>query len=741
MVLSGLEHVANYRDHLEQSPAELQALFQDVFFHATSFFRDPTCFETLKATVFARLLKNRDANSPLRVWVPGSATGEEAYSLVICLLEALEGIEKKPAIKVFATDMSEKAVAVARAGIFSGAIAADVSSERLRRFFNATDTGYQVNRSLRDLCVFARHDVIGTPPFSQLDLIFCRQLSAYLGPTQQRSVWPLFHFALKPIGYLLLGNSDMADPPAELFSVAEERQRTFIRGGSSAATHFPRTAKRQAETNGLHSAKSPAWEAGQSLLDEVQHVARQVADLKLKLATPEAEGGSPSGSSQRIEPSPPRGRNSRRTGSPTSANEVLQATNQLLARINLQLHKRAQVATRLNDDLVNLLDSVDIPMLVIGLDLHVRRFSPSARRVFHFLSSDAGGYIGDLKSTLLVPELVPLIRQSLDTLAPCEREVIDRMGHWYRLVIRPYKKCDGGIDGVVLTLFDIDAMKQREQELCAARDFAVNVVETVREPLAVLDTELRIRDANHAFYETFGLSPQEAVGQLINEVGDRLLDIPQLPQLLAEILHGGSPLEDFETPHPLGSKGLRSLSINAHQVHRPDEDSPQLLLLVIEDVTHGKLDEAALQESRVHIQAINAALDGIITINRHGMIDSMNRSAEKIFGYTSAEAVGRSVSLIMPELFADQHDTARQGCAARGQPVTWTSRARPLDVAKTNRCFRWNCPWPRSTNWDTSRPSSGICRVARNWNGKCWKLPRPNSAASARNCTTVSASG
>ena len=185
----------------------MDALYQDILIHVTGFFRDPEVFDALKSEVFPTLFKSRASGAPLRVWVPGCSTGEEVYSIAICLLEYLGDAAGSLDIQIFATDISEPALEKARAGVYPESITADVSPERLRRFFVKTTRGVSDQQGDSRLCVFARRPGQG-PAFSRLDLISCRNLLIYLGPVLQKKVLPIFHYALKPTGYLLLGNAE-----------------------------------------------------------------------------------------------------------------------------------------------------------------------------------------------------------------------------------------------------------------------------------------------------------------------------------------------------------------------------------------------------------------------------------------------------------------------------------------------------------------------------------------------------
>jgi two-component system CheB/CheR fusion protein len=213
---------------------EVQALYQDCLITVTSFFRDPEAFQALCKEVLPPLLKGRAPGSPIRVWVPGCATGEEVYSIVICLLEAAEEAKGNPTFQVFGTDLSESAVERARAGRYLENIAQDVSPERLGRFFTKVDGRYQVSKAIRDMCVFARHDLTRDPPFSRLDLISCRNLLIYLEPGLQQRVLAIFHYALRPSGFLLLGASETAVASEKLFAPVDRKHRIYSKRATEA---------------------------------------------------------------------------------------------------------------------------------------------------------------------------------------------------------------------------------------------------------------------------------------------------------------------------------------------------------------------------------------------------------------------------------------------------------------------------------------------------------------------------
>ena len=229
MVLNKIDGLAEYVDFLRQNPGEVNALYEDILIRVTGFFRDPEAFQTLKRRVFPALLQDRSPHDPIRVWVPGCSTGEEVYSIAISLFEALGDMTVAPQIQIFATDISDSSIERARGGIYLENSLVDVSPERVRRFFVKVDQGYQISRAIRDVCVFARQNLAADPPFSNLDLLSCRNVLIYLEPSLQKRVLPHFHYALKPDGFLMLGGSESIGGFSDLFQPVDRHERIFTK--------------------------------------------------------------------------------------------------------------------------------------------------------------------------------------------------------------------------------------------------------------------------------------------------------------------------------------------------------------------------------------------------------------------------------------------------------------------------------------------------------------------------------
>jgi two-component system CheB/CheR fusion protein len=784
MILNKLDGPDEYAKYLRDNAAEVENLYQDILINVTCFFRDPEAFEVLKEKIFPRIVWRRAPDDPVRIWVVGCSTGEEAYSIAIAFTEFAGERSGHLPVQIFATDINQKGVDRARAGLYSKNIAEDVSPERLRRFFTEADGGYRVSKPLRDMCVFARQNITADPPFSRMDLISCRNLLIYLEPVLQKQVLPLLHYALKPSGVLWLGSSETTGAASDLFEPEDKRHRFYA---MKPATGRPRlsypTGVQAREENKVqqpamaraeHTATSGETDArreaervilaryapASALINEEMDVlqlrgdsapyldqspgkakrnllkmAREGMVMALREAVDKArKDGSPVRKENLrvkydgvtgavnlevipLKQAPSQERHflalfetaeaadqggDRKAGGgrrkseerqikllhqelaasrdhlqsvieeyeatneelqsaseeAQSSNEELQSineeletskeelesSNEELITLNEELNNRNAELGRLNSDLVNLIGSVQMPILMLDGQLRIRRFTPAAEKLLNLIPTDVGRSIGDLKFNLDFPELESLITEVIDTVSVKEVETRDAAGRWHSLRVRPYKTLENKIEGAVVVLVDIDALKKTEREIVAARDYAETILRTARDPLVVLHADLTVDSANDSFYKTFKLKPAETEGRSIYELSGRQWDGPRLRQLLEEIIARNNHFDDFEIRHEISGLGPRTLLLNARRLENP-EGGPERILLGVEDVTERKEEETA----RARLAAIiESSDDAIIAISLDGVIASWNQGAERLYGYTAQEAVGQPVAMLIP---------------------------------------------------------------------------------------------
>lgn len=741
MALHKFEKPGDYLKYLKDNRAEMEALYQEILIKVTGFFREPETFEALKREVFPKLMANRPQDQAIRLWVPGCATGEEVYSLAICLLEFLD--EKRGPtipIQIFATDISEAALEKGRAGLYIENIALDVSPERLRRFFVKVDGKYQISKSIREMCVFARQNVFKDPPFSRLDLISCRNVLIYLDLSLQKKVMPIFHYSLKPAGFLMLGTSETIGAFADLFALVDKKHKIYARKATLARPHIDFGAGEQRLdkkeiSKGAGRVSEESW-AGFDVQKEADRIvltryapagvlvnedmeilqfrghtsaylepspgkaslnllkmAREGLLLELRTAIHKAQKGKATVKKAGIqvkhnglfkevnievvpidsasprerhysilfeEAQPPESKEAKARRVKVvakkkeneqerrhahlkqelaatreylqsiieeqeatneelksaneeilssneelqstneeleTAKEELQSTNEELTTVNEELQNRNLELSQLNNDLGNLFASVNLPIVMLGSDLRIRRLTPLAEKALNLIPADIGRPITDIKLNLNLPDLEPLLLEVIGTVSTREREVQDREGRWYSLRLRPYRTTDNKIDGAVMVLVDIDMLKRSHEQLKESRDYVHAIVETVREALIVLDGNLCVQTANRSFYQTFQAKPEETESRFIYELGNGQWNIPRLRELLKELISKSAEFQDFEVTHEFPGIGRKVMRLNARRIYQ-EASRRQLILLAIEDISERQQMEGALAKSR-----------------------------------------------------------------------------------------------------------------------------------------------
>jgi len=332
-----------------------------------------------------------------------------------------------------------------------------------------------------------------------------------------------------------------------------------------------------------------------------------------------------------------------------TSKEELESTNEELITVNDEMSNRNVELHRLNSDLKNLHVTLDTAIVLLGRDLTVRSFTPLAVKTFKFSTADVGRPLGDIRHNLDCSDLEEFIAKVIQTVSVRERQVRDKEGRWYSVRVRPYMTLDNKIDGAVLMLVDIDALKRSELEIEAARDYAEAILRTARDPVVILRPDLCVNTANEAFYKLFMAAPEQTEGRSIFELTDGAWRLPKLRALLEGILPRNSFFNDFEVSHDFPGMGHRIMVLDARSI-RTKEGMQPLILLGIEDVTELRASQAALQFAAI----IQTTEDAIWTHNCEGIITSWNPGAERMFGYAAEEIVGANISALIPPAHADE---------------------------------------------------------------------------------------
>jgi len=727
MAVHKIEHVADYHRYLRENHAEIYRLFKELLILVTSFFRDQSAFEVLAAKTIPQILANHRDGSQVRVWVPGCATGEEALSISMLFMEAMDKLDRHCTFQVFATDVDPEAIQRARAAEYLEAIASEVSPERLDRFFIKKDGGYGLKKVIRDSIVFAVQDLVADPPFSRLDLISCRNVLIYMDTPLQKKIMELFHFSLSDNGYLFLGSSESIGEFSDLFSTVNAKAKIF----RSKRLHIRQAAPTMPLGESIGTGRA-TWERHEYKVASVREFVEKIVQdeyapasvlINEKLDVIYSQGptdryllypkGEPSSNILKIVPDPLRlrlptaiskairdgapsvlhglrtkqegrvravdvtirplrmpsddqklvllvffdrpysdRRRTKKSGDETdscvaemerelqvtreslqatiegqeaaneelksaneelqstneelqsmneemeTAKEELQSTNEELVTVNSELQAKIDEMSDLNNDVNNLLASTEIGTIFLNTHLGIKRFTPSMTKLFSLIPTDIGRPIQDLTTRISYPNLYKDAQTVLDTLQAKETEVMGEDGRCFLMRILPYRTKENVIDGVVITFIDVTDRKWALEQMLAAKEFAERIVETVRVPLLILDSNLNVISANARFYRVFRTTRGETENKRIYDLGNGQWNIQKLRELLEQIVPDNGSVDDFEVEHDFPEIGFKKMLLNAHMI-QGEGDRPGMILISMEDVTAQAEIEEERRNSRI----------------------------------------------------------------------------------------------------------------------------------------------
>ena len=723
MALNHIENIAVYERFLKKNLNEIHRLFSDILINVTSFFRNAEAFVMLKQQILPSLLADKSDDDVFRVWVAGCSTGEEAYSIAIVLRELMDEMHKDFTVQIYATDLDEDVINSARIGSYPAGIISDVGRERLLRFFTRDDNGYKIKKDIRQMVVFAVQSVIKDPPFTNLDLLSCRNLLIYLEQEQQNRLIPIFHYALKPGGVLFLSNSESITNHSELFKLLDRKwqfyqaQKTKVKlsltqfgsvimptkdpliSHKIATRNVPATNVAERSTRMLMQSYVPAsvttdakgnilyvhGDTSPYLRTPSGPVTTNVIDMAytglqeaLRTALQAARQGEPTLNTEvtintkegvlranfnvRLMPLPiseardderlllisfqevlRKSVAKRKRGKPViasednrnseyllseleyareseqgtikelqasnqelqSANEELQSTNEELQSSNEEMETSKEELQSLNEETVmvnselyakidqlsisqndqkNLMDNVNTGIVFLDHDLNIRSYTREAVKAYRLITTDIGRPLGDISSNLQDVNLLAELHSVLETKIPREIEVQSNDGIYYLVHINPYRTMDDVIEGVVLSLTDIDVLRKttiKLAELELVQQLTEGIVNTVVEPLIVLDQDLKVIRASTAFLRYFMVTTEQTIGYKIYELGNGQWNIPSLRKLLEDILPQRQTIEGFVVEHDFPDLGKRRMVLNARRIKSSLGDTELILLAMV----------------------------------------------------------------------------------------------------------------------------------------------------------------
>jgi two-component system CheB/CheR fusion protein len=735
MALLDINSPQDYLHRLQTDPGELELLYSNILISVTSFFREPESFRILKSVIYPRLLKKRTSdNAPLRIWIPGCSTGEEAYSHAMNLVEFLDAHRTKIPFQIFATDVKPAVIDHARAGLYPRKIKTELSPARLRRFFTETRDGYRISPAIRERCIFAAKNLLQDPPFTNLDLISCRNLLIYLGPELQEKAMIIFQYALKPRGILMLGRSETIGDFHGRFAPLGINRKVFYERTSASeklldfmqAGHF--TGAAASALNGGHiapgqdTARQDEFElknaldgilparyvpngvivngdmeilrfsgntsaylrpvpgkpgmnlrrmASQELLLELRaavHVAKKSACVVRKeiaaphakdpaerillevlplktssvhagcffilfedIETPSAAGGTRRAESRSVvelrEDLAVSGENLKAIIEELettnvklkasneellssneelqsineefeTAKEELQSTNEELVTSGEETVRTNQFLNRANNDLSNLLSNINIPIVLLGPDLAIRRCTPPAETVLNLSSGQTGRSILDIGLPLRLANLKALLLDVTQTGCTRNLEVQHAGGRWYYLIIRPYRPAGikankSRTDGAVMALVDITDRKLAEKTMLRLATLARDS----NDAIVIRDLRDRIIAWNAGAQKMYGYTEEQALKMNIRQLvpGGKT----RTKELVRMSLQGQRPVM-LETQRLTRQGRILDVQLTTALL-RDEKGQPVELATTERDITDKKLADRELRSLRARV--------------------------------------------------------------------------------------------------------------------------------------------
>ncbi|MFW6053701.1 MAG: chemotaxis protein CheB, partial [Persicimonas sp.] len=649
-----VDSLEDYLEYLRRNQSEAAALQKDFLISVTDFFRDPDAFAALAETAIEDLVEHCPKDREMRIWVPGCATGEEAYSLAILLLEAADRFENAPSFQLFATDLDEGALAYAREGSYPHAIATDVSEERLRRFFISEGPNFRIKRELREMVLFATHDLLKDPPFSQISLISCRNLLIYLQRDLQSKVFELFHYALESDGYLFLGGSESAESAQDLFRSVDKRHRIYQAKPKPAHMHHRLPALPLSTTprvsRQIHK-RTPNIEIPRPATDFETHEQSLEAHAPPSLLVDE--------NFDVIHLSKHAGRYLQMPGGTPTSNAVKLVSSAL----RLDLRSGLQEVFENHTPMLSPAITIDLDGERRAVRIYVSpvqaQEDDSELALVLFVETDpakAGGRVIDeadyedaraehmAREVARLRERLQLTSEKAETQQEelkATNEELQSINEEYKSTLEELETSKEELQSVNEELKTVNAeLKEKVEALSRANDDLQNLMGATDIATLFVDRQLQIQLYTPALEQLFNIRALDE-GRPLSHVTHRL-DVDDLEALASEVLRTLVPHEET-LEHADGRTYLMRIL-----PYRTTEDRIEGVILTFVDITVVKETREALRRTREHYKLLIESVDeyAIFTTDENGCVVSWNPGAVRLFGYQPDEILGEPSALV-----------------------------------------------------------------------------------------------
>ena len=669
MLMLQLASVREYVGYLKKNKPELDILFQDLLIPVTSFFRDTATFDTLCETVFPEILKNRGANNPLRFWIAGCSTGQEAYSIAMCLHEYMSDHSSTIKVQIFATDLSDIAIRKARFGVYSKKELDGLSENRLERFFNKIDGHYQVKKLVRDMCIFAVHNFVKDPPFAKMDFISCRNVLIYLEPFLQKKAFNLFHYALNDKGILLLGKSETTGSASDIFMPYGKKDKYFVK--KSVTGKFINLATERREIT--YNDKSNSMRGKEGKTEDFQ---KNADDVLLQRYTPvgvvvneqydivEFRGAT----GEFLEPSSGRASlNVMKMAKEGLSFEIRNALHQVkttkesFIREGIPLNSGKKIVTL---EVVPLLNTIDLHFLILF------RNTPDFVSNEQIIKKGRGVSLTESKGVvnriLQLEKELAQAREDMRSITEEQEASNEELQSSNEELLSGSEELQSLNEELETSKEELQStneelitvnqeLHERNEELNQSRRFAEAILAVLHEPLLVLDKNFMVKSANISFYKTFRITEEDTLGKHLFSLQGDSWDIPELRKALSKIQQEKAFKVETEIIFTFPSVGEKIILFNIQPMSR--ESGEQLILMTLDDITVRRNAENILIENAKIIAKERQLLHGFL--NDSPALFAILKGSDHAFEFVNKaylefigkkDVVGKNLIQVMPEL-------------------------------------------------------------------------------------------
>jgi two-component system CheB/CheR fusion protein len=603
MVMNQITTLKEYSTLLTKSKEEVDILFQDLLINVTNFFRDTDSHNYLKDTLFPKLLGKKNNGESLRIWVPACSTGEEAYSIAMMMLEIQGSGESSIPVQIFATDLSERAIAKARIGIYKKQELETISPKRIQRFFTKTDGSFRVNKAVRAMCAFAPHNILRDPPFSRLDFISCCNLFIYFDTAAQKKATNIFHYALNNDGFLMLGKSESISHSTNLFTKFNKEYKIYTRKGNLGLRKLPELSPRFAQDSLSEENVSIADKSISRNKIYVDHKGLENAIDALLISefmpvsvviNHQMEIAQFRGKTD-LYLTHPKGKatlNIIKMARPEIAFELRTAiskvikTNEHFRKSGIEVNTNSGLKV-IKIEIAPLKVDGDEPLLLVlfteqeqvNINSHEGKSgSPAKDRRIKKLEQELALAKADALASSQEQEAFTEELQSAHEEVVSTNEELQTVNEELET---SKEELESANEELIVT---VQELQTRNELLNESYEYSEAILNTMNEPLLVLGNDLRVKSANKAFYEKFSVSEAQTEGELLFELGNKQWDIPALREPLEHIIPKNTHLYNFEVKHTFQNLGEKIMSLNASRLIQKTHHE-NLILLILSDIT------------------------------------------------------------------------------------------------------------------------------------------------------------